>query len=74
MKFSISKTIRPVKIKTKAKTIQNPWLTKGIAKSFKKEQKLYEWFLKRCTPQNEQKYKKERKKIYYSNKLLIEKT
>ena len=46
----------------------------------KKKQKLYEWFLKKLTPQNEQKYKnyknlfeapKEKaKKIYYSNKLL----
>ena len=69
-----------VRIKIKAKTIQNPWITKGITKSSKKKQKLYERFLKKRTPQNEQKYKnyknlfetikKKGKKIYYSNKLL----
>ena len=66
--------------KIKAKTIQNPWITKGITKSSKKKQKFYERFLKKRTPQNEQKYKnyknffetikKKAKKIYYSNKLL----
>ena len=69
-----------VRIKIKAKTIQNPWITKGITKSSKKKQKFYERFLKKRTPQNEQKYKnyknlfetikKKAKKIYYFNKLL----
>ena len=69
-----------VRIKIKAITIQNPWITKGITKSSEKKQKLYERFLKKRTPQNEQKYKnyknlfetikKKAKKIYYSNKLL----
>ena len=36
---------------------QNPWITKGIAKSSREKQKLYKRFLKRRTPQNEQKYK-----------------
>ena len=59
----------------KPKTIQNPWITKGIRKSSKKKKKLY-----KRTPQNEQQYKnyknlfetikKKIKKIYYSNKLL----
>ena len=40
-----------------AKTIQNPWITKRITKSSKKKQRLYERFLKKSTPQNEQKYK-----------------
>ena len=63
-----------------AKTIQNPWITKGITKSSKKKQKLYARFLKQRTPQNEQKYKnyknlfetikQKAKKICYSNKLL----
>ena len=67
-----------VKIKIKAKTIQNSWITKGITTSSKKKKKLYERFLKKHTPQNEQKYtnyqdlletiKKKAKKIYYSNK------
>ena len=38
-----------VRIKTKAKTNQNPWVTKGITKSSKKKKKLYEQFLKRRT-------------------------
>ena len=69
-----------VRIKIKAKTIQNPWITKGITKSSKSPQKLYERFLKKRTPQNEQKYKnyknlfekikKKAKSICYSNKLL----
>ena len=68
-----------VSIKIKVITIQNPWITKGITKSSKRKQKLYERFLKKCT-QNEQKYKnhknlfetikKKANKIYYSSKLL----
>ena len=69
-----------VKIKIKAKTIQNPWIPKGIAKTSKKKQKLYERFLKKRTQQNGQTYKnyknlfetisKKAKKIYCSNRLL----
>ena len=69
-----------VRIKIKAETIQNPWITKGITKSSKKKQKVYERFLKKRIPENEQKYKnyknifetikKKAKVIYYSNKLL----
>ena len=64
------KQFTKVRIKIKAKTNQNPWITKGIRKGF----------LKKRTPQNEQQYrnfkslfetiKKKAKKIYYSNKLL----
>ena len=46
-----------VKIEIKTKTIHNPWITRGITKSSKKKQKLYERFLKERTAQNEQKYK-----------------
>ena len=35
-----------VRIKIKAKTIQNSWITKGITMSSKKKQKLYGRFLK----------------------------
>ena len=71
-----------VRIKIKAKTIRNPWITKEN-KSFANS------FLKKRTLHNEQNYKnyknlfetikKKTKKIYYSNKLLkctgdIEKT
>ena len=74
------KQFTKVRIKIKAKTNQNPWTTKGIRKSSKKKQKLYEGFLKKRTPQNKQQcrnfkslfetIKKKAKKIYYSNKLL----
>ena len=64
----------------KAKTSQNPWITKGIAKSSKKKQKFYERFLKKRTLHNEQncknyknlfeKIKKLQRKISHSEKLL----
>ena len=40
-------------VKVKFKSGQSPWITKGIAKSSKKKQRLYEKFLKNRTPQNE---------------------
>ena len=61
--------------------IQNSWITKGIAKSSKKKQKLYGPSLKTRTSQNEQKnknyknileiIKKKAKKMYHFKKLLI---
>ena len=45
------------KIKIKKKNLASPWITKGIVKSSKRKQKLYEKFLKRKTPQNEETYK-----------------
>ena len=69
-----------LKLEKNIKTIQNPWIIKDITKPFKKKQNLYDQFLKKRTPQNEQKYKmyknlfktikKKAKKIYYSKKLL----
>ena len=41
------------KIKTKPKRALCLWITNGIAKSSKQKQKLYEKFLKHCTPINE---------------------
>ena len=41
----------------KVKTNQNPWITKGIRKSFKKKEKFYEQFLKKRTPRGEQQYR-----------------
>ena len=32
----------------------NPWVTKGIAKSYKKKQRIYEKHLKKRTPENKQ--------------------
>ena len=45
------------KIKIKSKNLASPWITKGIIKSSKRKQKLYEKFLKRKTPRNENNYK-----------------
>ena len=68
------------KIKIKTKRISSPWITKGILKSSKQKQRLYEKFLKNRTAQNEQVYKTYKnlfetikhktKKAYYSNILL----
>ena len=44
-------------VKVKFKSDQSPWITKGIAKSSKKKQRLYEKFLKNRTPKNEETYK-----------------
>ena len=63
----------------KRKTLQNPWMTKGLLKSSKRKQKLYEKFLKKRTSRNESIYKayeslfeslkKKSKKIYYTRHL-----
>ena len=68
-----------LEVKVKFKSNQNPWITKGIAKSSKKKQRLYEKFLKNGTPKNEEAYKTYRnlletikrrsKKKFYSEKL-----
>ena len=58
---------------------QSPWITKGLLKSSKKKQRLYEKFLKQRTTKNEERYKKYKnmfnslklkaKKAYYSEKI-----
>ena len=67
-----------LEFKKRLKLIKTLGLQKGIRKSSKKKQKLYERFLKKHAPQNEQQYKnyknlfetikKKAKKEYYSNK------
>ena len=37
------------KIKLKSKNLASPWITRGIIKSSKRKQKLYEKYLKRKT-------------------------
>ena len=69
-----------VKVKLKRKTLASPWITKGIMKSSKMKQKLYDRFLKNKTYQNETTYKNYRKlfeaiktkakKNYYSKIIL----
>ena len=67
-----------VLVRLKGKHIQNPWITKAIAKSSKRKQKLYEKFLKHETRETELAYKlyknlfeslwkKAKKKYYFEN-------
>ena len=46
-----------VKMKVKVQNSFRPWITKGIAKSSEKKQKLYERYLKNRNPQNLATYK-----------------
>ena len=66
-------------VRLKTKHIESPWITKGIVKSSKRKQKLYEKFLKHRTRETELAYKsyknlfeslkKKAKKKYYSEKI-----
>ena len=51
----------------KQKSSQSQWMTKGLIKSSRRKQRLYEKFLKRKTLENEQKYK-EYKNLFESLK------
>ena len=67
------------KIKQRAKSLVSPWITKGIRKSLRKKQCLYEKFLKHKTTKTLETYKnynnlfekikKGSRKHYYQNKL-----
>ena len=67
------------KIKIKGKSLVSPWITKGIRKSSRKKQRLFEKFLKHKTTKTLETYKnyknlfekikKSSKKHYYQNKL-----
>ena len=68
-------TFPKLEIKFKQKSVISPWITKGIMKSSKEKQKLYNKFLKSSTKENEVIYKayknlfeaisKKLRKIYY---------
>ena len=45
------------KIKIKQKSFNSPWMTKGLVKSSKKKQRLYEKFLKNGNPEKKLNYK-----------------
>ena len=60
------------KVKIKPKTESSPWITKGILKSSKRKQKLYEKYLKNRTILNEQNYK-DYKKLFESIKTRSKK-
>ena len=67
------------KIEIKTKNLLSPWLTKGLRKSSKRKQKLYEKFLKKRNLANEMAYKsyknlfeklkKNSKRSYYQEKF-----
>ena len=68
------------KIKVKTKDLQSPWVTKGIKKSSKKKQRLYQKFLKNRNVKNETEYKsykklfetiKKRSKQNHFSKLIL---
>ena len=68
------------KIKVKTKDLQSPWVTKGIKKSSKKKQRLYQKFLKNRNVKNETEYKsykklfetiKKRSKKNHFSKLIL---
>ena len=67
-------------MKIKIKTLLNPWMIKGLQKSSKKKQKLYDRFLKSRTDENEKRYKdykslleilKEKSKKHFIRKCFI---
>ena len=67
------------KIEIKIKNLLSPWITKGLAKSSKRKQKLWERFLKKRNLENEiayktykslfEKLKKKSKRSYFQEKL-----
>ena len=69
-----------VKVRIKTKSLHSSWITKGIAKSSKRMQKLYEKYLKKGTNETEAAYKLYKnlfesikgrsKQNYYSEQLL----
>ena len=71
------------KINSKRKSFNSPWMTKGLVKSSKKKQRLYEKLLKNRSPEKELNYKqyktlfeslkKKSKKNYYSELIGLHK-
>ena len=67
------------KIEIKTKNLISPWITRGLKKSSRKKQRLYEKFLKQRNSKNEEAYKvyknlfeklkKQSKKLYFQNKF-----
>ena len=73
------KTFPKKQVSIKIKSLKNKWMTKGVTKSSKRKQRLYERFLKNKTYINEKAYKTYKntfekikflsKKLHYSNLL-----
>ena len=77
--IAYDKAFPKTKVSIKTKTLKHPWITKGLLKSSKTKQRLYEKFLKKQTNENEttykkfkntfEKLKKQAKTNYYANEL-----
>ena len=75
--YAYNKAFPNIEIQLNNKTLKSPWITKGLLKSSKTKQRLYQNFLKKMTYQNEKNYKKyknmfenlkkKRKEKYYSD-------
>ena len=67
------------KIEIKKKNLPSPWISKGLRKSSKRKQRLYEKFFKKRSDKNYETYKiyknlfeklkKQSKKLYFQSKL-----
>ena len=67
------------KIEIKKENLPSPWISKGLRKSSKRKQRLYEKFFKKRSDKNYETYKiyknlfgklkKQSKKLYFQNKL-----
>ena len=60
------------KIKVKRKSFNSPWMTKGLVKSSKKKQRLYETFLKNRNHEKDLNYK-QYKTLFESLKKISKK-
>ena len=55
------KTFEKFVVTVKSKTLENPWITKGILKSSKAKQRLFDKFSKSKTYEHDKSYKSYRK-------------
>ena len=69
-----------IEIEIKTQHLQSPWITRGLHKSSKQKQRLYEKLLKKTTTENRiiykykylfEKIKKKSKTSYYQRKLKL---
>ena len=74
------KKIEKLVVTVKSETLKNPWITKGILKSSKTKQMLYDKFLKSKTYEHKISYKnyrqlfksiKQRAKLQYYPKMIL---
>ena len=82
IKWDLYDTAFPkIEIEIKTQHLQSPWITRGLHKSSKQKQRLYEKLLKKTTTENRiiykkykylfEKIKKKSKTSYYQRKLKL---